>query len=189
MSEKVTQLLMKWSDSGDRSVLDELFPIVYNELKRIAIHRLKNENHGHTLQPTELAHEAYLKLVDQKTYGFENRAQFFALAAKMMRSILVDYAISKKAQKRGGDQKKISLERTVIEVPGMNLDILALDLSLNKLAAMDELKSRIVELKFFGGLTTSEIADAVGKSDSTVEREWVFSKAWLHNEMNGGTGR
>ncbi len=183
MSEKVTILLNKWSDSGDRAILDELFPIIYDELRKLAISRLLKEKRNHTLRPTELAHEAYLRLVDQKAYGFNSRTQFFALAAKMMRNILVDYAKSKQAAKRGGDKQKVSLEKTIVAVPEMDLDILALDRELNKLGELDETKTQIVELKFFGGLTTKEISKVIGKSTATVEREWAFSRAWLHGKL------
>lgn len=176
-------MLNKWSDSGDQAILDELFPIIYQELRNLAVHRLKGEKQNHTLQPTELAHEAYLKLVDQNSYGFKNRTQFFALAAKMMRNILVDHAKSKQAVKRGGEMQKVALEKTIIAIPEMDLDILALDESLRDLAKLDELKCQIVELKFFGGLTTKEIAEVTGKSTATVEREWSFSRAWLHQKL------
>lgn len=183
MKENVTKLLNDWSKSGDRAILDELFPIIYKELRNLAINRLKSEKQNHTLQPTELAHEAYLRLVDQNSYGFQNRTQFFSLAAKMMRNILVDYAKSKNAVKRGGDMQKVSLEKTIVAVPEMDLDIIALDSELKKLSEIDEIKSQIVELKFFGGLTTKEIAEIVNKSISTVEREWAFSRAWLHQKL------
>ncbi|MCB1025040.1 MAG: sigma-70 family RNA polymerase sigma factor [Acidobacteria bacterium] len=175
----VTQLLNKWSTSGDSSALEEVFPAVYQELKRIAIGRLKRENHNHTLQPTELAHEAYLRLTEQNAKGFENREQFFALVSKMMRHILVDYARAKRSSKRGGDMQKISLEKTIVSMPEMDLDVLALDEALKQLAKNDVQKCQIVELKFFGGLTTQEISDVVGKSSATIEREWAFSRAWL----------
>ncbi len=183
MKNDVTILLNKWSDSGDRAVLDELFPIIYKELRNLAAHRLGNEKPNHTLQPTELAHEAYLKLVDQNSYGFKNRTQFFALAAKMMRNILVDYAKSKQAVKRGGEMQKVSLEKTIISIPELDLDVIALDEELKNLAKMDEVKCQIVELKFFGGLTTKEIAEVIGKSTATVEREWSFSRVWLHKKL------
>ena len=183
MKGNLTKLLNNWSDSGDRAILDELFPIIYQELRNLAVRRLKGEKQNHTLQPTELAHEAYLKLVDQNSYGFKNRTQFFALAAKMMRNILVDHAKSKKAVKRGGEMQKVSLEKTIVSIAEMDLDILALDSELKKLAEMDEDKCQIVELKFFGGLTTKEIAEVTGKSTATVEREWSFSRAWLHQKL------
>ncbi len=183
MKGNLTTLLNNWSDSGDRAILDELFPIIYQELRNLAVRRLKSEKRNHTLQPTELAHEAYLKLVDQNPYGFKNRTQFFALAAKMMRNILVDHAKSKKAVKRGGELQKVSLEKTIVAIAEMDLDILALDSALKNLAKMDEDKCQIVELKFFGGLTTKEIAEVTGKSTATVEREWAFSRAWLHQKL------
>jgi len=183
VEENVTKLLEDWSDSGDQAALDRLFPIVYTELKRIAINRLKSESDNHTLQPTELAHEAYMKLVDIKAAGFQSRTQFFGLASKMMRNILVDHAKSKNALKRGGENEKVSLEKTIVSVSEMNLDIVALDQAMKNLAKMDETKSQIVELKFFGGLTTKEIAEIIGKSVATVEREWAFSRAWLHQKL------
>ena len=183
MAEDVTKLLNEWSESGDRAVLDEIFPIVYKELKRIAINRLKGEKRNHTLQPTELAHQAYIGLVDQHVKGFENRTQFFALASKMIRNILVDHAKSKNALKRGGDLERVSSEVTIVATPEMDLDILALDEALSSLAKKDERKCQIVELKFFVGLTTKEISEVVGKSVATVEREWSFSRAWLHQKL------
>jgi RNA polymerase sigma factor (TIGR02999 family) len=183
MKREVTILLNKWSDSGDRAVLDELFPIIYKELRNLAAYRLKGEKQNHTLQPTELAHEAYLKLVDQDSYGFKSRTQFFALAARMMRNILVDHAKSKQTVKRGGEMQKVSLEKTIVAVPEMDLDIIALDNELINLAKLDETKCYIVELKFFGGLTTNEISEVVGKSVATVEREWAFSRAWLNKKL------
>ena len=187
MKKNVTTLLGKWSESGNREALDELLPIVYEELHRLAIHRLQNENGNHTLQPTELTHEAYLQLIKQNPYGFKNRTQFFALAAKLMRNILVDHAKAKHAAKRGGNLRKVSIGKTLVSVKGMDLDILALDTALQALALRDELKCRVVELKFFGGLTTSEIAEVVNRSTATVEREWAFSRAWLHNEVYNGS--
>lgn len=183
MSKNVTQLLQKWSESGDRTVLDELLPLVYKELKRIAVNYLQKEDGSHTLQPTALVHEAYLRLVDQNVYGFENRTQFFALAAKMMRNVLVNHAEAKRAAKRGGKLNKVDFEETILAFPELNLDILALDEALKQLMSIDETKSHIVELKFFGGLTTSEIARTMKLSTATIEREWAFSRAWLHQKM------
>ncbi|MEZ5345290.1 MAG: sigma-70 family RNA polymerase sigma factor [Pyrinomonadaceae bacterium] len=175
----VTQLLNEWSKSGDPTVLERVFPVVYKELKRIAIGKLRRENENHTLQPTELAHEAYLSLAGQNARGFENREQFFALVSKVMRHILVDHARKKNASKRGGDLQKIPMEKTLISVSEMDLDVLALDEALKQLANNDEPKCQIVELKFFGGLTTREISDFTGRSVATIEREWAFSRAWL----------
>lgn len=179
----VTQLLLRWSN-GDKTALDDLMPVVYNELRRLAGIYLRRESPNNTMQPTALVHEAYLKLVDQKDVSWQNRAQFFGMAAKMMRNILVDHARQQKAAKRGGNQLKLSL--TNIERLGSmpNIDLIALDEALNNLAAIKSQHSRIVELKFFGGLTIEEIAEVLEISHATVERDWNFARAWLRRELS-----
>ena len=176
-NENVTQLLVAYA-AGDRSVLDQLLPLVYDELRRLAAGYLKRERREHTLQPTALVHEAYLRLVNQHSVDWRNRAQFFGLAAKMMRRILVNYATARATVKRNGGLKQ-SLNEGTVSLDGFNFDLLALDEAMNALATRDEEKMRIVELKFFGGLTTEEIASTIGKSTATIEREWAFARSWL----------
>jgi len=179
----VTQLLLRWSN-GDKAALDDLMPMVYNELRRLAGIYLRRESPNNTMQPTALVHEAYLKLVDQKEISWQNRAQFFGMAAKMMRNILVDHAREQKAAKRGGNQYRLSL--TNIEQMGSmpDIDLIALDEALNNLAGIKPQHSRIVELKFFGGLTIEEISEVMEISHATVERDWNFARAWLRRELS-----
>lgn len=180
--ENLTQLLLK-ANRGDKSALDEILPLVYNELRRIAQNYLSQERDDHTLQATALVHEAYLRLIDQRRVDWQNRSQFFGLAASMMRRILVNHALEQKAQKRGSGQK-LQLDETVDISFEENLDLVALDEALIRLAEVDEQKSKIVEMRFFGGLTINEIARVIGKSRATIEREWAFSKAWLYRELS-----
>lgn len=182
-SRDITQILREWSD-GKREALDQLLPLVYNQLRRQAANYLRRERPDHTLQTTALIHEAYIKLIDQKSVQWKNRAHFFAIAAQAMRRILVDYARTKHRNKRGGDAAKMSLEdATMIAVEEKSIDLMALDEALNKLAVMDELKSRIVELKYFSGLDVDETAEVLGVSRKTIERHWTMAKAWLHREL------
>lgn len=176
----VTQMLVRYGE-GDKAALDSLLPLVYDELRRIAANYLQRERADHTLQPTALVHEAYLRLINQRAVDWRNRAQFYGLAAKMMRRILVNHAAAHHAQKRGGE--KVSLEEVTISVGERDLGLLALDEALNQLAKLDESKTRIVELKFFGGLTTEEAAEVTGKSTATVEREWAFARSWLYKTL------
>jgi RNA polymerase sigma factor (TIGR02999 family) len=178
--ENVTQMLIAYS-KGDKSVLDSLLPLVYDELRRIAASYLAHERPDHTLQPTALVHEAYLRLVSQRNADWHNRTQFYGLAAQMMRRILVKHAETRNAQKRKGE--KVSLEDVTVCVEEKNMDLLALDEALNQLASLDAEKCKIVELKFFGGLTIDEIAEVTGKSTATIEREWAFSRGWLYKAM------
>jgi len=180
----VTQMLISYGQ-GDRAVLDALLPLVYDELRIIARGYLRHERPDHTLQPTGLVHEAYLRLVNQKRVDWRNRAQFFGLAANMMRRILINHAEAKRAQKRGGDYEKVALDDVAIGVKENSLDLLALDQGLRGLEKLDKLKSEIVELKFFGGLTIDEIAEVTKTSTAKVEREWAFACAWLYQEMTG----
>lgn len=168
---------------GKREVLDEMLPLVYDELRRIAARYLESEQRSHTLQPTALVHEVYLRLVNQRSVNWRNRAQFYGIAAQMMRRILVNHAVAKRAEKRGSGGEKISLEETTLSLDELNLDLLALDEALNLLASLDQAKARLVEMKFFGGMTTKEIAEVTGKSTATVEREWAFARGWLYQRL------
>jgi len=178
----VTDLLNDWGH-GDQEALNKLMPLVYDELRRLASRYLRNERAGHTLQTTALVHEAYLKLVDQTNTSWQNRVQFFAAAAQVMRHVLVDYARSRRAFKRGGDYCRLSLDEAVISSKETDADLLTLNEALNSLAAIDPQQSRVVELRVFGGLTVEETAEALGVSPRTVKREWSMAKAWLHKQM------
>ena len=180
----VTQMLIAYSD-GDRTVLDSLLPFVYDELRRIAAGYLKRERTDHTLQPTALVHEAYMRLISQRRANWRNRAQFLGLAAQMMRRILVNHAQARHAEKRGSAGEKVPLDEVTVFFSEQNLDVLALDEAMAQLAQIDEPKSRIIELKFFGGLTTEEIAEVTGKSNRTVERELTIARGWLYKTLAG----
>jgi RNA polymerase sigma factor (TIGR02999 family) len=182
-SHEVTQLLIDWSN-GNQAALDRLMPLVDRELHRLAHHYMRRENPGHTLQTTALVNEAYLRLVDQKHVHWKNRAHFFALAAQLMRRILVDRARSRRYAKRGGGARKISFDETLVLSPERGADLIALDEALEKLAAIDERKGKVVEMRFFGGLSVEETAEALGVSAVTVMREWRMAKAWLYNSLN-----
>jgi RNA polymerase sigma factor (TIGR02999 family) len=178
----VTQLLQDWKN-GDKAALDKLMPVVYDELRRIASRYLKQQRSNHTLQTTALVHEAYIRLVGKQDIEWQNRAHFFGIAARMMRYILLDYAVAQQAEKRGGGNLKLSLE-DVIELPEKNeLDVAVLHDSLNTLAEVDERKSQIVELKFFAGLSNEDVAEVMGVSLATVNREWRMARAWLQSEL------
>jgi RNA polymerase sigma-70 factor (ECF subfamily) len=179
---EVTGLLNDWTN-GDQEALNRLMPLVYDELRRLASRHLRHERIGHTLQTTALVHEAYLKLVDQKNANCQNRVQFFAAAATVMRHILVDYARSRKAVRRGGDYCRLSLDEALISAEENDPDLLALDEALNELTAIDPQQSRVVELRVFGGLTVDDTAEALGISPRTVKREWSMAKAWLHRQI------
>jgi RNA polymerase sigma factor (TIGR02999 family) len=184
-TSRVTRLLLDWTDGNERA-RDEVLPLVYDELRRLAALYLLRERHDHTLQPTALVHEAYLRLVDQRQVNWRNRAQFVGLAAVMMRRILVNYARDRAAGKRGGDLQKVPLSDA--DEPGRpeDVDVIVLHDALDQLSAIDSRKSRIVELKFFGGLTTNEIAEFLQLSPATVERDWSFARAWLYDAISGG---
>jgi len=177
----ITKLLRSWSD-GNREALDKLFPLVYEELHRQAHGFLRRENPGHTLQTTALIHEAYLRVVNQHDAQLENRTQFFAFAARIMRNILVDHARSKTRKKRGG-RFKVSLSDVDPRMPERDLDLIALDEALNKLAAIDERQVRIVELRYFGGLSLEAVAEAMKISRATTARDWNVARIWLHREL------
>src|SRR6266550_4616972 len=178
----VTDLLIDWS-KGDQEALNKLMPLVYDELHRLASRYLRHERPGHTLQTTALVHEAYLKLVDERNANWQNRVHFFAAAAQVMRHVLVDYARSSRASKRGGDYCRLSLDEARISSEEKDADLLALNDALNNLAAIDPQQSRVVELRVFGGLTVEETAEALGISPRTVKREWSMAKAWLHKQI------
>jgi RNA polymerase sigma factor (TIGR02999 family) len=179
---EVTRLLVQLTD-GDGAAMDELLPLVYAELRRLAASYLRRERSDHTLQPTALVHEAYLRMVDQTQVRWQNRAHFFGVAAQMMRRILVDHARSQHAEKRGGDAQKLSLDEN-IDVSGERAaDLVALDEALSRLAEIDPQKSRVVELRFFGGLSVEETAEVLGVSAPTVKRHWRLAKAWLFGQV------
>ncbi len=181
---EVTALLLRWRD-GDREAPARLMPLVYDELRRLARDYLRRERSDHTLQPTALVNEAYLRIVDQTQMSWQNRAQFFGLAAQLMRHILVDHARAHAAQKRGGLTQRLSLDEARVAVEERAAELVALDEALKNLAAFDERKSRVVEMRFFGGLSVEETAAALDVSDKTVMRDWSVAKMWLHRELRG----
>jgi len=183
-TENVTQLLMKWSE-GDETALEQLMPLVYSELRRLASNYLRRERQNHTLQPTALVNEAYLKLVDQRKPRWQNRAQFYGVAAQMMRRILVDHARQNKAVKRGGsDQQKLSITSAGQLGEKPDIDLLALHEALEELKTFDSQQERIVELKFFGGHSIEETAEVLGVGHATVERDWKMARAWLRRKLD-----
>jgi RNA polymerase sigma-70 factor (ECF subfamily) len=185
----ITQMLIDWSN-GDHEALDRLVPVVYTELRRQAARHLRRERAGHTLQTTDLIHEAYLRLVDQKNVRWQNRAHFFAVAAQSMRRILVDHARRRHRAKRGGSGIVLPLdEGLVMAAEKSDSDVLALDQALTRLAAIDVRQSQIVELRFFGGLSIEETAAVLGVSPTTVKDDSNIAKAWLRREMGGGKGK
>jgi RNA polymerase sigma factor (TIGR02999 family) len=163
--------------------MDQLMETLYEELRRMARSCLRRERKGHTLQPTALVHEAYLRLIDQQTVSWENRAQFFGLAATMMRRILVNYAKARLSAKRGGGLEKITLDPAQASSGEAEIEITSLHHSLERLAAVDQEKARLIELRYFGGLTNQELAELMGKSRATIEREWTFARAWLYRDL------
>ena len=186
-SEAVTQVLAEWS-RGEEAALDRLAPLIYPELRRIAGRQLRRERSDHTLQPTALVHEVFLQLVDQRHATWENRAQFFAVAAQLMRRILVDHARSRHALKRGGAITKVALDVRAVDVSAdpIAAEVLAVDQALERLAEQDPDQARIVELRFFGGLSVEETAKVMERSARTVKREWRVAKAWLFRELQRG---
>jgi RNA polymerase sigma factor (TIGR02999 family) len=183
----VTSLLRKLS-TGNQDVLAELIPLVYDELRRLAAYHLRQERSNHTLQATALVHEAYLRLVDQRHVDWKNRSHFFGVAAHLMRRILLMHARRIHAAKRGGSAGRISLDEAVVFTRERSADLVTLDELLTRLAALDPQQARIVELRFFAGLSVEEAAELVGVSTATVKREWAMAKAWLAREMNAGRG-
>ncbi|HZS04309.1 MAG TPA: sigma-70 family RNA polymerase sigma factor [Blastocatellia bacterium] len=184
-SQDVTRFLVDWSN-GDRAALDKLLPLVNDELRRLARHYMRRENPGHTLQTSALVNEAYLRLIDQRQVQWQNRAHFFGIAAQLMRRILIDHARSHHYQKRGGGALKVSLDEAAAVTEARAAELLAVDEALEKLTAMDARKGRIVELRFFGGLSLEETAEVLGISSPTVQREWRAARAWLHRMLVGG---
>jgi RNA polymerase sigma factor (TIGR02999 family) len=178
----VTDLLLAWS-GGDERARDELVSAVYGELRRRAGAYLRHERPGHTLQPTALVHEVYLRLVDQKSVRWESRSQFFGLAAQLMRRVLVDHARARSAGKRGGGLMPVTFDEEVAG-PGAGVDVAALDEALLALAALDARQGRVVELRYFGGLSIEETAEVIGISPATVKREWALAKSWLFRELS-----
>jgi RNA polymerase sigma factor (TIGR02999 family) len=181
-SNEVSQLLAAWR-SGDQAALDKLTPLVYEELRRLARHYMRGERIGHTLQATALVNEAYLRLIDYTEMQWQNRAHFFAMAATLMRRILVDHARGRNYAKRGGAQQRLSLSKADRFADKPDVDLVALDDGLKTLAEMNAQQSKIVELRFFGGLTIEETAEVLGISHATVERDWAVARAWLRREI------
>lgn len=184
----ITQLLIAWSD-GRREALESLMPLVYEDLHRMAGGYMRREPAGHPLQPTALVHEAYVRLIDQRQVKWRNRAHFFGVAAGMMRRILVDQARLRRAEKRGGGWERVTLVDDDVAADGPDIvDVVALHESLERLAAFDPQQERIVELRYFGGLTIEETAEVLGISAATVVREWTIAKAWLRADLSGQPG-
>ena len=182
-SKEVTQLLLAWKN-GDAAALEELIPLVQAELHRLARHYMRNERAGHPLQPTALVNEAYIRLIEWQNVEWQNRAHFFGVSAQLMRRILVDFARSRDYQKRGGNAIQVSLsEATHVANPESSLNVIALDEALQKLAQLDQRQSRVVEMRFFGGMQEDEIADALDISVATVKRDWSVARLWLLNEL------
>jgi len=181
-SPTVTDLLRAWG-KGDTAALDKLVPLVYEELRRQAHRYLRRERPGHTLQTTGLVHEAYLRLVDQRETDWQNRAQFFGVAAQMMRRVLIDHARSKQAAKRGGNQIRVTLEDADAAVQEQGVDLLDLDEALTRLAKLDLQQAKVVELRYFTGLGIEETAQVLDISAATVKREWTMARAWLRREL------
>jgi RNA polymerase sigma-70 factor (ECF subfamily) len=182
---RVTQLLLEISD-GKRNAVEELLPLIYDELRRLAGGYLRRERASHTLEATAVVHEAYMRMVDQTRVQWQNRAHFFGVAASLMRRILVDHARNHGAQKRGGGAEKISLEDGLVASAERSSELVAVDDALETLAQVDPLKSRIVELRFFGGLSIEETAEVLNSSPATVNRQWRMAKAWLYGQLNNG---
>jgi RNA polymerase sigma factor (TIGR02999 family) len=183
---EVTQLLIAWN-AGDRSAVERLMPLVYAELREIAERQFRRERAGHTLQPTAVVHEAYFRLVDQTRATWKNRGHFFAIAAQAMRRILIDHARAREAQKRGGREDRVTLDVGIASPePADDIDLIALDEALVRLKALDEPQAKIVELRFFGGLSIEETAEAMETSASSIKREFRSARAWLFHELGRG---
>lgn len=181
-SHEVTQLLLAWNQ-GDRTALERLIPMVHAELRRIARRYMRNERAGHTLQTTALINEAYLRLIDAQQVRWQNRAHFFGIAAQLMRRILVDFARERSYKKRGGGAHQVSFEETMVFSRERGEDLVALDEALSALTEFDERKGRVVEMRFFGGLSEKEIAEALAVSQETVRRDWRLAKSWLRRKL------
>lgn len=183
-SHEVTQLLLAWNE-GDKQALDRLVPLVYEELRRLAQSYMRRERAGQTLQTTALIHEAYLRLIDADNVQWQNRAHFFGVAARLMRQILVAAARERGAQKRGGGAQQVSLDEAMMIDEGLDEDLVALDEALGALAQLDARKARVVEMRFFGGLTEEEVAAALDVSAETVRRDWRLARSWLRRRLSG----
>jgi|SRR5215510_712202 len=183
-SSDITELLRKWTD-GDSGAFEKMLPIVYTELRRLAAGYLKKEREGHLLRTTALVSEAYLRLVDKPASGFNNRGHFYGIAARVMRQVLVDYARHEARDRRGGRGVKLTLSQAAdVAAPTEGMDFLALDRALNTLAEVDPRQSKLVELRYFGGLTIEETAEVMNLSPATIKREWTLARAWLFKELN-----
>ena len=180
----VTALLQAWSQ-GDRSALDQLLPLIHDDLRLLARQRLQALAPGNSMQATALVNEMYLRLIGSATVSFHDRAHFFAISATLMRQIVIDQARSRSRQKRGGEWRRISLESSDIPSPDSDEGLCALDEAMNRLAVVDGRKARVIELRFFGGMTNAEIAEVIGISVDTVKRDWTFAKLWLARELTG----
>jgi RNA polymerase sigma-70 factor (ECF subfamily) len=183
--KEVSQLLIDWS-SGNKAALDQLIPLVDAELRRLAHQYMRQERPGHTLQTTALLNEAYLRLIDQRHVQWQNRAHFFGIAAQLMRRILIDYARNRRYAKRGGDALKVSLDEAAMVSKDRAAELIALDEALQNLAAIDSRRSRVVELRFFGGLSIEETAEVLNISRNTAIRDWTMARAWLYRELGEG---
>jgi RNA polymerase sigma-70 factor (ECF subfamily) len=181
---EITRLLAQWRE-GNQSALDELYPLVYDELHRLARRYMSRERKGHTLQTTALINEAYVRLIDQKNVPWANRSHFFAISAQIMRRILIDHARRNAYAKRGGGAQQVSLEEAATVVPNQSEEMLRLDEALKSLAEMDPRRSQVVELRYFGGLNNEEIAGVLHISENTVTRDWNMARAWLYQQLTG----
>jgi RNA polymerase sigma-70 factor (ECF subfamily) len=185
LPDSVTELLIAWN-RGDEAALGALMPLVFDELRVLAGIYLNRERPGHTLQPTALVHEVYLRLVDQERVSWENRAHFFGMAARMMRRLLVNHAEARVAVKRGGGAEKVSFDEALVAGSAPEVDLLALDLALRELEKLDSRQGQVVEMRFFSGLSIAETAEALGISPATVKRDWETAKLWLRRKMAEG---
>jgi RNA polymerase sigma factor (TIGR02999 family) len=183
----VTRLLLAWR-AGDQAAFEALIPLVYDELRRLAHHQLRGERHQLTLQTADLVHETYARLVDSSRVQWQNRAHFLAVAAQSMRRVLVDAARARQAQKRGGDYARVDLDTELIVAGAPDVDVVALDDALRTLGAADARRARVVELRFFGGLTVEETAEVLGVSPETVMRDWKVARAWLYQQLKSVSG-
>jgi RNA polymerase sigma factor (TIGR02999 family) len=186
MAQRVTELLLAWGE-GDRAALEQLIPLVHAELSRIARRYMAGERRGHTLQPTALVNEVYLRLVDLERVRWQNRAHFLAVAARLMRRVLIDFARSRGYQKRGGDVERVTFDEALLVDVGRGHDLLALDEALDELARVDSRKSQIVVMRFFGGLSVEEVATVLNVSAATVTRDWKLAKSWLLRQLDRTT--
>jgi RNA polymerase sigma factor (TIGR02999 family) len=186
MAQRVTELLLAWGE-GDHAALEQLIPLVHAELRRIARRYMAGERRGHTLQPTALVNEVYLRLVDLERVRWQNRAHFIAVAARLMRRVLIDFARSRGYQKRGGDVERVAFDEALLVDVGRGHDLLALDEALDELARVDSRKSQVVVMRFFGGLNVDEVATVLNVSAATVTRDWKLAKSWLLRELDRTT--